>query len=171
MATHTLHDIIASWTPHFNYRKNPFDLFRVIRKSPHPDQLASTLAFVMLRHLALKGTSLEFMLATERAGGGPNVEGLLKQILAMKGISINYDILYGISIPPDVRQHWQNIGIDPNSENEVFEYLSQKNVKFLSPNDDVRRTAQKLQEYAQEHNLVSDASPENTTHSSKPNIR
>jgi hypothetical protein len=171
MATHTIHDIIASWTPHFNHRKAPFDLYRVIRQSPHPNLFASTLAFVMLRHLAQKGNNLEFMLTTERSGGGPNVEGLLKQILAMKGIYLNYDILYGISIPPDVRQHWQDIGIDPNSENEVFEYLSQKNVKFLSPNDDVRRTAQKLQEYAQEHNLIPAAISENTLNSSKPNIR
>lgn len=71
--------------------------------------------------------SLLSMLATERAGAGSHVESFLKQVLRMRGNTLHNNVLHWREISPDIRQEWQRMGIDPDSENEVLEYLNQQN--------------------------------------------
>jgi hypothetical protein len=80
--------------------------------------------------------SIYLLIANERAGLAPNLEGLLRQILKMNGMNINSDILHGAEIPFEVRKFWQEAGIDPDSEDEVYNFLNEHkmhNDNYLYP--------------------------------------
>jgi hypothetical protein len=80
--------------------------------------------------------SLFLMIANERAGLAPNVEGNLREILKMNGMNINEDILHGAEVPFQVRKFWQEACIDPDSEDEVYNFLKRhkiNNENYLYP--------------------------------------
>lgn len=93
--------------------------------------LANKIANGLLNALAdsqSHSSDLASTLASERMGLNPNIEGMLKQILGMRGISTEPDVLYGGSVPADIREHWQEMGMDPDSEDELFQFLERNGV-------------------------------------------
>lgn len=77
--------------------------------------------------------SLESMLALERAGVNPNGEGTLKEIIRMNILTRQNSVLFGFEVSPQLRREWQLRGIDPDSANEVAEYLSQNHLDDTIP--------------------------------------
>jgi len=150
------------YTPQYgNFKegKNEFDLTQCIKNCKNPSLAASAIAFVLLRHLASPSPgSLESMLASERAGGSPQAEGLLKQVLSMKGISVDNDVLYGAEISQDIRQQWQRAGMDPESEDEVIGYLAKNKVTVL-PQYDKSPSPAELKAFAEKNQLVTPTPP------------
>lgn len=80
--------------------------------------------------------SLFLMIEHERAGLAPNVEGMLREVLKINGMNINSDILHGAEVPFEVRKFWQEACIDPDSEDEVYNFLKRHkicNENYLYP--------------------------------------
>jgi|GEM_PF-5023953 len=65
--------------------------------------------------------SLQQSLANEHQGLCPEIEPYLRQALQVSGINQHSDVLYGQFVDPRTRQYWQEQGIDPDSEDEVYE--------------------------------------------------
>lgn len=71
-----------------------------------------------------KALSLENTILNERQGLSPELEAYLRQVLELNGMqtnSINSDVMYGMYIDPKMRLLWQEMGIDPDSEDEVYD--------------------------------------------------
>lgn len=70
---------------------------------------------------------LQSLINAERLGLNSNIEGGLRQRLqSLGGVNqLVLDILYGNSIPFEVRKKWQELGMDPESEDEVYNYMKQ----------------------------------------------
>lgn len=64
--------------------------------------------------------NLQQSLASERQGLCPELESHLRQVLQLNGMNINSDVLHGQFVDPKTRQYWQEMGIDPDSEDEVY---------------------------------------------------
>jgi hypothetical protein len=73
-------------------------------------------------------------LASERAGLNPNIEGMLRQILQLSGINEDPDVLYGGEVPAQIREQWQEMGMDPDSEDEMQQFLERNGV-YLNLDD------------------------------------
>ncbi|MGD9592884.1 MAG: hypothetical protein AB7R69_06680 [Candidatus Babeliales bacterium] len=113
-------------------------LCHYIAKQPHPlkDQMANLFVYILLRHLKKHdndATSLNEKIKFEQNNMNANAEGALRDILALKDIQNLPDIMYGQSIPIELRVLWQQLGMDPDSDNEVFEFFEKNNIDYLSP--------------------------------------
>lgn len=64
--------------------------------------------------------SLQQSIANERQGLSPEHEAHLRQVLQLNGMNLNNDVLHGPFVDPKTRQYWQEMGIDPDSEDEVY---------------------------------------------------
>lgn len=65
--------------------------------------------------------SLHQSLANEHQGLCPELETHLRQVLQLNGINQHSDVLYGPFVDPKTRFDWQLMGMDPDSEDEVYE--------------------------------------------------
>ncbi|HRE32855.1 MAG TPA: hypothetical protein PLD88_12830, partial [Candidatus Berkiella sp.] len=54
--------------------------------------------------------------------------GTLTQLIELSGSNLDQDIEFGISVPASVRLKWQALGMDPDSENEVQEFLERNGI-------------------------------------------
>jgi len=75
---------------------------------------------------SLAQLDFQTLINSERMGLAPQIEGELRRRL--QGVGLNQfirDILYGFSIPFEVRKKWQEQGIDPDSEDEVYNFIKQ----------------------------------------------
>lgn len=71
-----------------------------------------------------KALSLENTILNERQGLSPELEAYLRNVLELNGMqtnSINSDVMYGMFIDPKMREFWQAMGMDPDSEDEVYD--------------------------------------------------
>ncbi len=73
--------------------------------------------------------SLQQALVLEQQGLNPEMEATLRQSLQANGINLHSDILYGSFIDAKTRLFWQEMGIDPDSEDEVFEFLNRHGIE------------------------------------------
>lgn len=73
--------------------------------------------------------SLQQALDLEHQGLNPEVEATLRQSLQANGINLHSDILYGPFIDAKTRLFWQEMGIDPDSEDEVLEMLNRHGIE------------------------------------------
>lgn len=71
---------------------------------------------------------LQTLVDLERQGKNSPYEGMLSQLIELSGTSLDQDIEYGLSIPASVRLQWQALGMDPESENEVTEFLQRNGI-------------------------------------------
>ncbi|MGE3320032.1 MAG: hypothetical protein AB7I18_12130 [Candidatus Berkiella sp.] len=71
---------------------------------------------------------LQALVDLERQGVNPAVEGTLTQLIELSGTSLDQDIEYGREVPAMVRLQWQALGMDPDSENEVQEFLERNGI-------------------------------------------
>lgn len=65
--------------------------------------------------------SLHQSLVNEHQGLCPELESHLRQVLQLNGMNQHSDVLYGQFVDPKTRQYWQEMGMDPDSEDEVYE--------------------------------------------------
>ncbi len=72
---------------------------------------------------------LQTMLHESRAGREYNVAGALRPILDTNGNTSPANI-YGMQIPLEIRMRWRRVGIDIDSDNEVFELLARYNPRM-----------------------------------------
>ncbi len=72
---------------------------------------------------------LQTLLQEARAGREYNVAQALRPILDTNGNSA-IPILYGMQIPLEIRMRWRRVGIDIDSDNEVFELLARYNPRL-----------------------------------------
>ncbi len=78
---------------------------------------------------------LQTLLNDVRAGRQHNVAGMLRPILDTNGMSPVPDPVYGMQIPLEMRRRWRLRGIDPDSDNEVFELLARTDPRYSEPYD------------------------------------
>ncbi|MCS5710158.1 hypothetical protein [Candidatus Berkiella aquae] len=64
----------------------------------------------------------------ERQGKNSPYEGTLTQLIELSGSNLDQDIEFGLSVPASVRLQWQALGMDPDSENEVQEFLERNGI-------------------------------------------
>lgn len=64
----------------------------------------------------------------ERQGKNSPYEGALTQLIELSGTSQDQDIEFGASVPASVRLQWQALGMDPDSENEMEEFLERNGI-------------------------------------------
>src|SRR5260221_255867 len=67
------------------------------------------------------------LIQQELAGRNPMLETALRRFFLENGINTYQDILHGNPTPFDVRKFWQELGMDPDSENEVLEFINAAN--------------------------------------------
>lgn len=75
--------------------------------------------------------TLQDRIALERIGAAPDFESSLRNILRMQGINIHSDIDYGRFVSNHVRLFWQEMGIDPDSEDEVMNFFKTHKIDHL----------------------------------------
>jgi hypothetical protein len=144
-----------TYTPGYQtHQKKEFNFNHFLDKQASNQELLNLIAFTLLRHLTEQDASLESSLATERAGGGPHVEGALRDTLYRLGNNVNDGVLYGSEIPVNIREKWAETGIDPESRDELFSYFSNNNIDHLANNANSPEQQAQLREYAREHNLT-----------------
>lgn len=121
------------------------------KNSPEIVAMTNQMALILLRQLIIADpSSIQTALQLERAGNAPNVEGRLRQVLAMDGMNINSDVLYGKSIPEPVLRRWEELGMNPDAEDNVREFLERNNVSQL-PRSKIDVLAHKLEDLAKKH--------------------
>jgi hypothetical protein len=146
-----------TFTPRYQeHQKKEFNLKHFLDKHASNNELLNLIAFTLLRHLAEaeQASSLESSLTTERAGGGPNVEGALRDTLNRLGNNVNDGVLYGSEVSVDIRERWAEMGIDPDSRDELNSYFSNNNIDHLANNTNSPEQQEQLREYMREHNLT-----------------
>lgn len=74
---------------------------------------------------------LQERLQHERAGMGGHLETYLRTVLQKLGINIHPEVNYGQYIPNNIRLYWQENGIDPESEDEVSNFLKLHQITHL----------------------------------------
>lgn len=84
---------------------------------------------------------LQALVDLERQGVNPTVEGTLTQLIELSGSNLDQDIEFGREVPASVRLQWQALGMDPDSENEVQEFLERNGVSdSRQPENDLTNT-------------------------------
>ncbi|MCS5710236.1 hypothetical protein [Candidatus Berkiella aquae] len=71
----------------------------------------------------LPAFELHKAILNEQQGLNPNEETALRESLQLNGINLHSDILHGNEIDLKTRLFWQEMGIDPDSEDEVYDLL------------------------------------------------
>ncbi|HRE30539.1 MAG TPA: hypothetical protein PLD88_01065 [Candidatus Berkiella sp.] len=71
----------------------------------------------------LPAFELHKALLNEQQGLNPNEETALRDGLQLNGINLHGEILHGSEIDFKTRLFWQEMGIDPDSEEEVYDFL------------------------------------------------
>lgn len=131
-------------TPKFDLEKDrqkkpalkPAVLLNFIQNQSPEQQNDAALAMsaVLMKNLDINsGTDLQSYINQERGGNNPNAEAALRQILAMKGITQDPDILYGQCMSIDTLRVFEELGMGPDSENEVADFFKQNGIDHLSP--------------------------------------
>jgi hypothetical protein len=88
-------------------------------------------AEAMLRAAAFaiaNNPDLQARVDLERQGKNSPYEGTLTQLIELSGSNQDQDIEFGASVPASVRLQWQALGMDPDSENEVEEFLERNGI-------------------------------------------
>lgn len=67
--------------------------------------------------------STESMISAELRGGSPQLEAHLNQILAMKGITANTDLVRDPELTLSLRQKYELLGTNPEGEDELRNYM------------------------------------------------
>lgn len=71
---------------------------------------------------------LQELVNLERRGKNSQLEGQLTQLIELSGSNLDQDIEYGASVSAQQRLQWQALGMDPDSENEVEEFLERNGI-------------------------------------------
>ncbi len=71
---------------------------------------------------------LQARINLERQGKNAPYEGTLTQLIELSGSDKAQDIEFGAEVPASVRLQWQALGMDPDSENEVEEFLERNGI-------------------------------------------
>ncbi|MBS0285863.1 MAG: hypothetical protein JSR17_00685 [Proteobacteria bacterium] len=68
-------------------------------------------------------SALNALIEAIRAGHAWHTDFALRYFLHTFSLNQVPDVMYGTEVPFELRKIWRLIGIDPESANEVFEYL------------------------------------------------
>lgn len=104
--------------------------FNMMKGSLEQDQendLQNKFAFLQ-KAACTVDNSLQELVNLERRGKNPQMEGMLTQFIELVGTNLDQDIEYGIPISQEQRLKWQALGMDPDSENEVQEFLERNGI-------------------------------------------
>lgn len=71
---------------------------------------------------------LQELVNLERRGKNSQLEGSLTQLIELSGSNLDQDIEYGASVSAQQRLQWQALGMDPDSENEIQEFLERNGI-------------------------------------------
>lgn len=139
-------DFDKTSTPKFDLEKSrqksklnlqPAVLLNFIQSYQNPDmrnKAANVIAATLMRNLGINDSNdLQSLINQERSGVNPNAEAALKQILSMGGITFDQDILQGKSMSIDTLRMFEELGMGPDSENEVADFFKQNGIDHLSP--------------------------------------
>ncbi len=98
-------------------------------KNEHDDLDKGITAMLKAAALSIHSNpDLQALVSLERQGKNSPYEGMLTQLIELSGTNLDQDIEYGQSIPASVRLQWQALGMDPDSENEVSEFLERNGI-------------------------------------------
>lgn len=104
-------------------------------------------------------SAIQDALRIERGGMGANVEGRLQDILEMNSmVSLNKDVVYGGAIPESVKQRWEELGMNPDGEDDVKTFLERSNPSLL-PSYELELITQKIEDKFEKHKILANNAP------------
>ncbi len=122
------------------------------QEKPFKDEVANAFVNILLRHLANKksenSVDLNRLISAEERSTNEHAETALRDILALQNITQLPDIMYGQSVPIELRMMWQSKGMDPNSDDDVRAFFEANNINYMNPE---KVNSQALENLAQDY--------------------
>ncbi len=119
-------NLIKKITEAANYLAEHKDGFTPTQRNDMQNRLKPVLQGV--KALVDSNPDLQELVNLERRGKNPQLEGQLTQLIELSGSNLDQDIEYGASVSAQQRLQWQALGMDPESENEVQEFLERNGI-------------------------------------------
>lgn len=108
--------------------------------APYKNQALNLFLYVLLRHLALK--------QKENSQEYKRAEDALKEILTAEKLkAVPTEAIDNHNVPMERRILWQQLGMDPDSDNEVDEFFKKNNIDYLSPEQVSHETLEETAEH------------------------